>query len=52
MKTALSLFVGIELEPREHGVSYLKPGVNIGELIGILGGSYYDLINDHDSRQI
>jgi hypothetical protein len=31
--SALSLFVGTELGPRGHGLSHLKPGVNIGEPI-------------------
>jgi hypothetical protein len=47
--SALSLFVGTESDPRGHGLSYLKPGVNIGELIGC---SYYDLINGPASGQI
>jgi hypothetical protein len=38
-KTALSLFLGAESVPREHGLSHLKPGVNIGEWIGAPGGS-------------
>jgi hypothetical protein len=37
MKT-LSLFVGAELDPRGHGLSHLKPGVDTGELIGVSGG--------------
>jgi hypothetical protein len=39
--SALSLFVGTELDPSRHGLSYLKPGVNIEELIRVSGGSYY-----------
>jgi hypothetical protein len=29
MKTALSLFISTESDPRRHGLSHLKPGVNI-----------------------
>jgi hypothetical protein len=50
--SALSLFVGTESDPRGHGLSHLKPGVNIGELFGVSGDSYYSLINGPDSRQI
>jgi hypothetical protein len=37
--SALSLSVCTEQDPRGHSLSYLKPGVNIGELIGVSGGS-------------
>jgi hypothetical protein len=47
--SALSLFVGTESNPRGHG---LKPGVDIGELIRVSGGSYYNLINGLDGGQI
>jgi hypothetical protein len=50
--SALSLFVGTESDPRGHGLSHLKPGVNLGELVGVSGGSYYDLINGPDSGKI
>jgi hypothetical protein len=50
--SALSLFVGAELDPRGRGLGHLKPGVNIGELIGVSRDSYYDLINGPDSGQI
>jgi hypothetical protein len=36
--SALSLFIGIESYQRGHGLSHLKPGVNIGELIVVSGG--------------
>jgi hypothetical protein len=46
--SALSLFAGTELDPRGHGLSHLKPGVNIGELVRVPRASYYDLINGPD----
>jgi hypothetical protein len=45
----LPLFVGAESDPRGYGLSCLKPGVDIGELVRVSGGSYYDLINGPDS---
>jgi hypothetical protein len=35
--SALSLFVGAESEPREHGLSQLKTGVDMVELNGVSG---------------
>jgi hypothetical protein len=49
--SALSLFLGAESDPRGHGLSYLKPGVGIGELIMVSKGSFYGLINGPDSGQ-
>jgi hypothetical protein len=50
--SALSLFVATESDPRGHGLRHLKPGVNIGDMIRVSEGSYYDLINGPDSGQI
>jgi hypothetical protein len=50
--SALFLFVDTELDPRGHGLRYLKPGVNIGELVGVSGSSYYNLLNGPDSGKI
>jgi hypothetical protein len=50
--SVLSLFVGAELDPRGHGLSHLKPGVNVEELFGVFRTSYFDLINGSDSGQI
>jgi hypothetical protein len=50
--SAVSLFVVIESDPRGHGLSHLKPGVDTGELIRVPGASYYDLVNSPDSGQI
>jgi hypothetical protein len=47
--STLPLFVGAESDPRGYGLSCLKPGVDIGELVRVSGGSYYDLINGPDS---
>jgi hypothetical protein len=37
--SALSLFVGPESDPRGHDLSYLKPGIDIGELVSVSRGS-------------
>jgi hypothetical protein len=50
--SALSLFIGAELDPRGHGLSHLKPGVNVEELVRVSRTSYFDLINGFDSGQI
>jgi hypothetical protein len=50
--SVLSVFVGAELDPRGHGLSHLKPGVNIGEQISVSCVSYYGLINGPDCGQI
>jgi hypothetical protein len=50
--SAVSLFISAKLDSRGHGLSHLKPGVNIWELVGVLRVSYYDLINGPDSGQI
>jgi hypothetical protein len=50
--SVLSLFVGVESDPREHGLSHLNPVVHLGEMIRVSGGSYYDLINGPDSGKI
>jgi hypothetical protein len=52
MKTLICPFFGTESDPKRHGLSYLKPGVDIGEQISVSRGSYYDLINGLDSGQI
>jgi hypothetical protein len=49
VNSALSIFVGTELDPRGHGLSHLKPEVNIGEQIRVVGGFYYELINGPNS---
>jgi hypothetical protein len=50
--SALFHFVGPESDPRGHGLSHMKPGVNIWELIRVPRASYYNLINGPDSRKI
>jgi hypothetical protein len=45
-------FVGAEFDPRGHDLSHLKPGVDIGEMIRVSRGSFYDLINGPDTGQI
>jgi hypothetical protein len=49
--SALSLFVGTESVLRGHGLSHLKPGVDIRELVRMSRASYNDVINDPDSGQ-
>jgi hypothetical protein len=52
MKTLLCPFLLVQNQTKGDGLSYLKPGVDRGELIRVSRGSYYDLINSPDSGQI
>jgi hypothetical protein len=47
--SALSLFVSTELDPSGHGLSHLKPEVDIGDLIWESRVSFYNMINGPDS---